>query len=364
MSKQSVRFCVFADFHYFRPAYPVTQAHLDAILRRAAEAKVDFVVQLGDFCNDFIAAPEITRYYTENPYGLPAYGVYGGHDLEYVEFSGKNLSRDNTMARVTPYLNNCEVVWGTADGTIGDGRVGYYYFDQGGFRFIAVDSQYSLNPNTGNWEKNVTYHAPSGNQRSDRLGATQLRWLENVLTDAAHCGLPCVIFGHSPAWHGYGLGEEPEVAALFERVNAVRKGTVMLNLTGHLHTNRPMILRDNVLYMDVNAAINAFWMGSKAKPHYGPEHVFEYVDYDTDGQPIGTYQRPYIDLWQGQNTWFVKEPLSAIVTVDTDGRVTVDGCETDWVYGIAPEKPEDRFFAGEFAFAAPRITSGEYRIER
>jgi predicted phosphodiesterase len=50
---QSVKFCVFADFHYMKQCYPVTQEHLDRVLRRARDNDVDFVVQLGDFCNDF-----------------------------------------------------------------------------------------------------------------------------------------------------------------------------------------------------------------------------------------------------------------------------------------------------------------------
>ena len=361
---QSVKFCVFADFHYMKQCYPVTQEHLDTVLRRAVDNKVDFVVQLGDFCNDFIASPEITRYYTENPYEIPAYGVYGGHDLEYVEHSGKNLPRDNTMALVTPYLNSDdEVVWGTEDGLIGDGSIGYYYYDLGGFRFIAVDSQYSQDPETGVWMKNITYHPPKGNVRGDRLGDKQLAWLETVLTDAAYKEIPCVIFAHSPAWHGYG-GTEPEVKEIFDRVNAIRKGTVMACFNGHMHTNRAVKSVDNVLYMDINATINAWWMGSKAKPHYTEEHTYKYTEYDAEGNVVGVRERPYIELWQGQNTWFVKDPLSAIVTVDTDGNVKIEGMETEWVYGIAPEMPEDAYFAREFSHCAPAISSGEYKVER
>lgn len=365
MSKNCVKFSVFADFHYMKQCYPVTQAHLDAILKRAADAQVDFVVQLGDFCNDFIASPEVTKYYTNNPYNLSAYGVYGGHDLEYVEHSGKNLPRDNTMALVTPYLNNEEVVWGTEDGKIGDGSIGYYYFDKGGFRFIAVDSQYSQNPETGEWMKNITYHPPQGNKFGDRLGTKQLAWLETVLTDAAHKALPCIIFAHSPGWHGCGVRDkEPEVTAMFDRVNAIRKGTVVACFNGHLHTNRATKCVDNILYVDINASINAWWMGGKAKPHYGPEHTYTYTEYDAEGNPIGTRERPYTELWQGNFTWFVKEPLSAIVTVCDDGTMTIEGMETEWVYDIAPELPEDAYFAGEFAYCAPAITSGEYAIER
>lgn len=364
---RSVKFSVFADFHYMKECYPVTQGNLDAILKRAADEKVDFVVQLGDFCNDFIASPEVTKFYTHNPYGVPAYGVYGGHDLEYVEHSGKNLPRDNTMALVTPFLNtdNDSVVWGTEDGKIGDGRIGYYYFDKNGFRFIATDSQYSWDPEAKVWVKNITYHPPKGNQFGDSLGDKQLAWLEKVLTDAAHKDIPCIIFSHSPDWHWFGSREKrSDVVAVFDRVNAIRKGTIVACFNGHMHTNRGVRCVDNILYVDINAAINAWWMGSRAKPHYTEEHTFTYTDFDKDGNPIGTRERPYTELWQGNFTWFVKDPLNAIITITDDGTLKVDGSKSEWVYDIAPELPEDAYFAGEFQHMAPEITSGTYKIER
>ncbi len=362
-----VKFSIFADFHYFQPSYPVTLEHLNTVLKRAADEKVDFVVQLGDFCNDFPASPEIVNGYIHNDYGLTAYGVYGGHDLEYVEFSGKDLPRDNTMAPVTCKLNSDSdsVIWGTSDGKIGDGHIGYYYFDRDGFRFIAVDSQYSWNPEVEAWEKNITYHPRKGNTRGDRLGDVQLAWLDGVLTDAAHKGLACIIWAHSPAWHGFFEKEpEAEVRELFDRVNAIRKGTVMMCANGHVHTDRPMLLKDNILFFDVNATINAWWMGAKAKPHYGPEHTFLYTEYDDEGNPVKSYEKSYPQLWQGQNTWFTVDPLDAIVTVDTDGTVTVEGKESSWVYGVNPEMPDDAYFAKCFVHTAPRISSGTYAIER
>ncbi len=369
-----VKFSVFADFHYFKQSYPVTLQHLDEILQRASDEKVDFVVQLGDFCNDFLASPEVVKAYTQNSYGLETYGVYGAHDLEYLQFSGKDLPHVNTMGPVTCKLNSDSdaVIWGTPDGKIGDGHIGYYYFDKGGFRFITVDSQYSWNPTDEVWEKNVTHDFRPGNQRIDRLGDVQLAWLEDVLTDAAHKALPCIIFGHSPAWHGF-FNKEPEadVREMFNRVNAIRKGTVMMCANGHRHTDRPMLLQDNILFFDVNATLVAWWLGAQAKEHYGPQHTFTFTEYDAEGNPVKSYEKPYDDLWQGQNAWFSKNALNAVVTVDTDGTVVVDGTDSDWMYGVEPYTPDhpnfanvSPYFVGEFPYAAPRISSGTYKIER
>ena len=37
------------------------------------------------------------------------------------------------------------------------------------------------------------------------------------------------------------------------------------------------------------------------------------------------------------NTWYFKEPLSAIVTVSVDGNIKIEGMKTEWVYGVIPQ---------------------------
>lgn len=62
--------------------YITPVSDLERLLARAAEEKVDFVIHLGDFSNDYVGSPEITDLYLNNPYGLPVYGIYGNHELE------------------------------------------------------------------------------------------------------------------------------------------------------------------------------------------------------------------------------------------------------------------------------------------
>ncbi len=363
---EALKLLLFADFHYKKGVYPMTVEHLDAVMKKAHEHGVDYVIHAGDFCNDYLGSPEIVEAYLNNAYDLPVYGVLGNHELEY--FVGERFTpqyADNPMALVTARIGNRpdEVVWGTPSGRFEGGRIGYYYFDVKGIRMVCTDTNYSYSRERDAWEHNVTYHAPLDNVHGDALGPDQLRWLEEVLTDAAQRGIPCMVIGHaglSELW--YHSADWVAVQAIYARVNALRRGTVLFSINGHYHTDH-LQLHDNVLYMDVSTVLNGWWVNSY-EPHYADGHTFTFTEYDADGQAVATYPRSYTELWQGQGTWFVKEPMSAIVTVSTDGHVTVEGCETEWVYGIAPEQPEDKFFAGEFAFAAPRITSGEYQIER
>lgn len=57
----SLSFLVFADLHYKQGMYASTVADLQAILDRAAEHKVDFILHAGDFCNDYPGSPETER---------------------------------------------------------------------------------------------------------------------------------------------------------------------------------------------------------------------------------------------------------------------------------------------------------------
>jgi hypothetical protein len=57
-----------------------------------------------------------------------------------------------------------------------------------------------------------------------------------------------------------------------------------------------------------------------------------------------------------KNTWCTKDALNAIVTVTEDGEITVEGMESEYVYGILP--PETKWNDCE-----PRVLSGNWKLE-
>jgi len=96
----------------------------------------------------------------------------------------------------------------------------------------------------------------------------------------------------------------------------------------------------NIAYWDVNAAHNGGWRPRK-EPHYAPHMTYAYQDY-ADGQKVGDVQQlPINTMTQANNTWFFKDPLSAIVTVTEDGYLKIEGAKTQWLYGIEPDYEED-----------------------
>ena len=343
----SVTFSLFADFHYKAGAFVATVENLDIILERANANSVDLIMQLGDICNDFIGSPELINKYLDNPYGIPAYGVYGNHDLE---------SKNNTMEFVTPRLTNRKdnVVWGTADGKIGDGYIGYYYFDAKGFRFICLDTNYSWNPAEERWEHNynASYHPPKENIKKESLGPEQLAWLEKVLNDAADKNIPCIVSAHSGfsgIW--YSSPDAAAVRELYKSVNTRCPGTVLLSMNGHYHHNRTATV-DGVVYFSVNSStIGHFWI--KGEPHYTTE-TFHYKEYDDNGVEIPdmSYERLVSSVSISKLNWFFTKPLNCIVTVNRNGIVTVDGQTTEWIGGIVPPSSDP--------YVMPEISSGVY----
>ncbi len=345
-----VTFTLLSDLHYNEGQYMSSVADLESIFDRANESGSAFVLSAGDFCNNFKGSPELMNAWLNNEYGLPAYNIYGNHELEAY----------NSMDYVTTVLTNDEnVVWGTADGKIGDGSIGYYYVDRDGFRIVCTDTNYYWDPSAQAWYHNPTnsYGAPSGITTYNCLGPTQLQWLEDVLLEAAREGIPCIVMSHD-SFAGRFASTSPDASAvreIYAKANTLRKGTVLMSINGHIHTNHQAIV-DDVFYLDMNTVRNCTWKGGQTTHHYTDEHTFTKVSYDDNGNVIGTDENAKLsELSMGMATWFAADPLSAVITVDQYGNVTIDGTESDWLYGIAP--------TGTASGEEPRVSSGTWKLD-
>lgn len=312
-----MKFLVIGDFHYKKNMYVSTVADLDTMLRRACENHVDFVVHTGDFCNDYSGSPELLDTYLNNQYHLPVFGIYGNHELE---------TRGNTMDFVTPRLCNRDVHFGSDD-------AGYWYYDTKGFRMIGLDTNYSFNESLDQWQHNLpaSWGEPAGNKFAHSISPLQLQWLDRTLAEASEKGLKVIVFSHSAlSGQWYSSPDADYARSLFDQY----KGTVLMNINGHLHTDHFCVL-DNIAYFDVNTVINGAWYGA-GEFHYDDAHTYIREVVQCDGKIIGTETGKLNDLTQGKNTWFFEEPLSAIVDISLDGTISITGAKTSWRYGIVP----------------------------
>ena len=143
------------------------------------------------------------------------------------------------------------------------------------------------------------------------------------------------------------------VQTIFKKVNEVTAKTVILSINGHYHTNH-MGIEDDVLYFDVNTAINGSWIPKKEQ-HYADKHTFELEHYNDRGEYQSTEVVPLSKLWQSVNTHYFTEPLSAIVTITEDGAIEITGSDTAWCYGVKPENDLDGVM--------PKISNGLFVVQ-
>lgn len=342
-----LKFCLFADFHYCKGMYSVTKGDLLKILDRAEKEKAEAIFHAGDFCNNYKVSSEVIEPLLKNKMGIPVCGVYGNHEIE----------SDNCMAEVTPLITNVKnIVWGTKDGKIGDGSIAYYYFDIKNFRIVCTDTNYSFNKN-GFWEHNRTgsFGPPAENLFGNSLGEDQLIWLKNVLINSANEGKKCIVISHD-SFSGKFRCTSPDaerVRQIFACANEIKSGTVLMAINGHIHTNNACVL-ENVLYLDMNTAKNTWWQMPRDE-HYTSEHTYRFTEYE-NGEPVKTYDRSYTEDYMHTHTWYSKDPLSAIVTVSEDGEITIDGKESEFVFGILP--PETKHSDSE-----PKVISGSWKLD-
>lgn len=334
---EKITFGVFADLHYKKGMYITSVSDLETAFSHFEKNGAELAVHLGDMCNDYIHSPEIVKAYLENKAGLEVFGIYGNHELE---------TAGNDMPTVTPTLTNCphKVTWGTKSGKIEDGYVAYYYFDKGSYRFIALDTNYSLS-SAKEYEHNrpASWGAPSENSLHDSLGNVQLEWLKNTVMDSARLGLRCIVLSHAtfcPLWE-----ESPDgkaVREIFREANTLKKGTVILAMNGHYHDNRQAIVED-VTYLDINTVRNGYWQFERYFPYAEtdtdhPKYTFEFVDYDENGNEKGREIRAVDSLRMSSRTLYFDTPLFATVTVEENGKIKVKGKTAKWLFGIKPEE--------------------------
>lgn len=355
---KTIKFSVFADLHYYKGTYITPVSHLDKILERANRNNVDFVMQAGDFCNNFIKSPEIVNTYINNIYNLPVYGVLGNHDLE--------ADSGNTMAYVGSKLTNQKnVVWGTEDGTFGDGNIAYYYYECNGFRIVCTDTNYYWydNGTTAEWRHYPTWHAgiPLSDtayaSKSNSLGDAQREWLEEILMDAADKKMPCIVVTHASMSGNRNTGSDSnQVREIFRRANDKQLGTVLMAINGHDHTNHTEYV-DGVLYFDMNTSNGAYVPdGTPKTPNYDESATYEYVEYDGQGNATATITKRINDLASiGKNEMYYYDgPLSAIVSVSSNGRIIIEGDQADWYLDVVPANITDA--------EKPNVNSGIFNV--
>jgi Icc protein len=262
-----VRFGLIADIH--PDVLPDGLARVQAFVKTMTEAKVDFILQLGDF----VWPKPSNQPFLEawNAFPGPRYHVLGNHDMD------DGYTREQTVAFV--------------------GMPGMHYtFPAGPALGIVLDG-----------------NEPGGKRTGYRrfVGAAQLAWLEKELAEATK---PCLLFIHQPfdAENDDAVENAAEVRAVVERAEKQRPGSVLAVFSGHLHLDYARVV-NGIRYFEINSA--AYWWlnNPAARREVYPSEVHKAYRWASSVAPY-------------------RDPLWAIVTLDLDrGELVIEGKRSEWI---------------------------------
>jgi len=260
-----LRFGVCADVH--KDIMHDADQRLQTFVDQMNHKKVNFIIQLGDFCRPAPQNDGFMRIWRS--FLGHGYHVLGNHDMD------GGFTRDQTMA-----------YWRIP------GK--YYTFDAGDFRFIVLDGNDKTKPPQPGYARYI--------------GSAQQQWLRRQL---AATDRPIVVFSHQSLCLDNCIENAPAIRALLEDANrAAGRRKVIACFSGHHHIDHWQRI-NGIDYFQINS-MSYFWMGSDY------QHV-RYSDDIDKAFPYIKYTAPY------------RDPLYAVVTLGIDGSIRIEGTQSAWV---------------------------------
>jgi hypothetical protein len=270
---RTLRFGVCADVH--KDIMHDADSRLKTFIDAASAKKLDFIIQMGDFCRPYDYNREFLTIW--NNYPGEKHHVIGNHDMD----------GGFTREKVTEFRNSPSR---------------YYSFDKNGYHFIILD---------GN-DKNPSISKAPGYSRF--ISDEQLLWLQSELKSAT---VPCVLFSHQSLENtDLGIENQSEIRQLLEDENKVSGfKKVIACFSGHHHIDYATSI-NGIYYIQINS-MSYFWMGDNYKTiRYGAENDNKY--------PWIKYTAPY------------RDPLFAFVEIDRK-TIRIEGQKSKFV-GPSPKE--------------------------
>lgn len=253
---KTVRFAIASDFH--AQDVPDGEKRLKTFIDAATREKVDFIIELGDFCR----LDEGSKCFRDLWLRFPGerYHVIGNHDMD-------KYTADE-------YVKGMEM----------PGR--YYSFDKGDFHFIVLDGNNLFDGQNYKHYERANYYVDA--RKRAFVDPEQMEWLKK---DLAATDKRCVLFSHQSI--DYAMGNREEVRKVLEEANR-QAGfqKVVVAFSGHNHSNYEVEI-NGITYIQINSA-SYVWIDkpSMTEKRY-PEEVnkkFPLLQYSI------TYDRPLFGM--------------------------------------------------------------------
>lgn len=251
------------------------QRRLETFIHEAGQRKLDFILQGGDFCHPTADAKPFLK--TWNSYKGDKYHVLGNHDMD-----------KGTKQQIMD-------MWGMKNK--------YYSFDKGDFHFVVLDCNYILKEGQYVDYANGNFYIPQPNR--DHVNPEQIEWLKS---DLAKTDKQCIIISHQSIdeiWGGYGVPNRLDVRKVIDDANnRADFQKVIACFCGHHHVDDHSYI-DRVHYFQMNSA-SYYYVGD---------------GFGSDGAKA-----------------VYKDPLFAFVTIDSSGKIMIEGRHSQFLAPTPMEK--------------------------
>ena len=279
--EKPARFAIASDFH--APDIPDGEHRVATFIKAANDEKVDFIIELGDFCR-LDSASQVYRDLW-NSFPGDKYHVIGNHDMDRYTFEEYTQGM-NMPAR-------------------------YYSFDQGDFHFIVLDGNNLFDGKKYTHYARANYYVDA--KKRAHIDPEQMDWLKK---DLAATNKRCILFSHQSIEEALNNGAEVRKILEAENQRAGFKKVVMA-FGGHNHSNYSKEI-NGITYVQINSA-SYVWIGEPT-------------------QTEKRYSKEINDRFGGilKYSMTYTEPLYAIVTLNSKGA-TLKGTDAEFV----PPTPKD-----------------------
>ncbi len=301
--ERKVKFGICADVH--AATIPYGEERIKTFLEACRKENVDFIIELGDFCNPDAQGAKINplrdKYLNKdrvvalyNGFEKPAYHVLGNHEFD-------TCNKETVMKYY------------------GMNGKAYYSFDMGGFHFVVLNNNYYVYEGKEYAYDTGNYYVDAKNKALPYLPQEQLVWLKKDLEKAKN---PSILMAHNSLHElsAYGTTfDMPDVLKKnHEDIMQIMTGApngVYMCLTGHAHVDE--IFRTNHIWQYTINSMSNCWIGTSF-PCRG-----RYTEEIDEVFPSTKHTTPY------------KDAVYAIIEMDDDGAM-VTGTKSE-IVGPTPE---------------------------
>ncbi|WP_339708548.1 metallophosphoesterase [uncultured Kriegella sp.] len=267
---KELTFGIVTDVH--KDLMPDADRRLETFITEAQERKVDFIIQMGDFCfsekknKGFLSIWET--------YKGSKYHILGNHDMD-----------KHSKKEVLDF-------WGMPKP--------YYSYDLGGYHFIVLDANFLYQD-----EKFIDYDKANfyvDSKIRTFINNEQIEWFKG---DLERTKLPTIIFSHQSLWHGV------KNRLTLQRIMEQHKEKVICSLNGHNHTDYHF-KKNDIDYFGINS-MSYQWVSGK----YESRDRFSKELYEQYGNlhHIAGYE----------------DPLYAFVSLKSKGLMKIEGVKSKWM---------------------------------